>query len=48
MFQTPRIVEAISDRKCLFDIPSPSVDITLEGTLNCKVVSTDGKVLVVY
>ena len=42
--QTPRILEAITDKKTLFDMPSPIGGITLEGTLLCKFAVTDGKV----
>ena len=44
MFQTPRILEAISDKRSLFDMPSPAGDVRLEGPLLCKIAVTDGKV----
>ena len=42
-FQTPRIVEATTDRQRLFDMPT-STDIVKEGMLSCKMAISDGKV----
>ncbi|KAK2165652.1 hypothetical protein LSH36_47g05017 [Paralvinella palmiformis] len=42
-YQTPRILEAISDKRTLFDMPSPAGDIRIEGPLLCKIAITDGK-----
>lgn len=43
VFQTPRILEATTERRSQFDMPSPMGDVALEGALNCKMAVTDGK-----
>ena len=41
--QTPRIVEATTDRQRVFDMPASS-DVVKEGMLSCKMAISDGKV----